>query len=97
MTFRISPLMWPLVALAAPVLVPKFLWRNRTFKANRDWAVAANRQGKGLVVATGCGHPTVEVILEMVTPRTAMLAVIVSVILAILGTVMAVYLIVISP
>ena len=31
------------------------------------------------------------------TPRTAMLAVIVSVILAILGTVMAVYLIVISP
>ena len=31
------------------------------------------------------------------TPRTAMLAVVVSVILAILGTVIAVYLIVISP
>ena len=44
MGFRISPLMWPLLALAAPVLLPKFLWQNRTFKANRDWAVAANRQ-----------------------------------------------------
>ena len=44
MASRISPLMWPLVALASPVLVPKFLWRNRTFKANRYWAAKANRQ-----------------------------------------------------
>jgi 7,8-dihydropterin-6-yl-methyl-4-(beta-D-ribofuranosyl)aminobenzene 5'-phosphate synthase len=44
MASRISPWMWPLLALASPVLVPEFLWRNRTFKANREWAEAANRQ-----------------------------------------------------
>jgi 7,8-dihydropterin-6-yl-methyl-4-(beta-D-ribofuranosyl)aminobenzene 5'-phosphate synthase len=36
--------MWPVLALASPVLVPKMLWRNRTFKANRDWAEQANRE-----------------------------------------------------
>jgi len=34
--------MWPLLALASPVLVPKMLWRNRTFKRNREWAEKAN-------------------------------------------------------
>lgn len=36
--------MWPVLALASPVLVPKMLWQNRTFKANRDWAEKTNRE-----------------------------------------------------
>ena len=44
MAARISPLMWPVLALASPVLVPKVLWRNRTFKTNRDWAEKTNRE-----------------------------------------------------
>ena len=34
MISRMSPLMWPLLALASPVLVPKMLRRNRVFKEN---------------------------------------------------------------
>lgn len=44
MTARISPLMWPVLALASPVLVPKILWRNRVFKENRSRAENLNRQ-----------------------------------------------------
>jgi hypothetical protein len=39
-----SPLMWPLLALASPVLVPKMLRRNRIFKENRSRAESLNRQ-----------------------------------------------------
>ncbi len=44
MTARIPPLMWPVLILASPVLVPKLLWRNRTYRANRDLAQQANRE-----------------------------------------------------
>jgi hypothetical protein len=44
MAARISPLMWPVLVLASPVLVPTILWRNRAFKANRTWAEKANRE-----------------------------------------------------
>jgi 7,8-dihydropterin-6-yl-methyl-4-(beta-D-ribofuranosyl)aminobenzene 5'-phosphate synthase len=44
MASRISPLMWPLLALASPVLVPKMLRRNRAFKVNRSRADSLNRQ-----------------------------------------------------
>jgi 7,8-dihydropterin-6-yl-methyl-4-(beta-D-ribofuranosyl)aminobenzene 5'-phosphate synthase len=36
--------MWPLLALASPVLVPKMLRRNRIFRQNRSLAVRLNRQ-----------------------------------------------------
>ena len=39
---RMSPLMWPLLALASPVLVPKMVRRNRTFKENRSRAESLN-------------------------------------------------------
>lgn len=42
MAARVSPLMWPVLALASPVIVPKVLWRNRTFKRNREWAEKTN-------------------------------------------------------
>ena len=41
---RMSPLMWPLLALASPVLVPKMLRRNRVFRENRSRAESLNRQ-----------------------------------------------------
>lgn len=44
MSSRISPLMWPLLALASPVLVPKMLRRNRIFKENRSRAESLNRR-----------------------------------------------------
>jgi 7,8-dihydropterin-6-yl-methyl-4-(beta-D-ribofuranosyl)aminobenzene 5'-phosphate synthase len=44
MISRMSPLMWPLLALALPVLVPKMLRRNRVFKENRSRADSLNRQ-----------------------------------------------------
>ena len=44
MARRISPLMWPLLALASPVLVPKMLRRNRTFRDNRNRAESLNLQ-----------------------------------------------------
>ena len=44
MAARISPLMWPVLVLASPVLVPKMLWRNRTFKVNRSRSEKSNRE-----------------------------------------------------
>jgi 7,8-dihydropterin-6-yl-methyl-4-(beta-D-ribofuranosyl)aminobenzene 5'-phosphate synthase len=44
MASRISLLMWPLLALASPVLLPKMLCRNRIFKKNRNRAESLNRQ-----------------------------------------------------
>lgn len=44
MAARISPLMWPVLALASPVLLPTVLWRNRVFKAKRAGAEKANRE-----------------------------------------------------
>jgi 7,8-dihydropterin-6-yl-methyl-4-(beta-D-ribofuranosyl)aminobenzene 5'-phosphate synthase len=35
--------MWPVMALASPVLVPSLLRRNRAFKDNRRWADQINR------------------------------------------------------
>ena len=44
MTSRISPLMWPVMLLSSPVLVPKVLGRNRVFKQNRRRALTLNRE-----------------------------------------------------
>ncbi|MBM4092960.1 MAG: MBL fold metallo-hydrolase [Planctomycetes bacterium] len=44
MASRISPLMWPVLVLASPLLVPKILWLNRAFKANRRRAETTNRE-----------------------------------------------------
>lgn len=44
MALRISPLMWPLFALASPVLLPKMVRRNQVFQQNRMRAERLNRQ-----------------------------------------------------
>ena len=44
MAARICPLMWPLLAFATPVLMPKMLWRHRAFKRDQDWAEKINRE-----------------------------------------------------
>jgi 7,8-dihydropterin-6-yl-methyl-4-(beta-D-ribofuranosyl)aminobenzene 5'-phosphate synthase len=43
MSFRISPLWWPLLALASPVVAPLLLLRHRRFQQNRDCAAERNR------------------------------------------------------
>lgn len=43
MSFRISPLWWPLLALASPVVAPLLLLRHRRFQQNRDRAAERNR------------------------------------------------------
>lgn len=43
MPHRISPLWWPVLAVASPVLVPLLLRRNRTFVENRSKAETLNR------------------------------------------------------
>jgi hypothetical protein len=37
-------MMWPLLALASPVLLPKMLRRNRIFKENRSRVESVNQQ-----------------------------------------------------
>jgi len=44
MSFRISPLWWPALALASPVIVPWLLVKNRRFQANHARAAALNRE-----------------------------------------------------
>ena len=43
MTARMSPLWWPVLAVASPILVPMLLRRNRVFAQNRAKAEALNR------------------------------------------------------
>ena len=43
MALRISPLWWPVVAVASPVLVPLMLRRNQVFAENRSKAEGLNR------------------------------------------------------
>jgi len=43
MAARVSPLWWPLLAVASPLLVPLVLRRNRAFAANRSKAERLNR------------------------------------------------------
>ena len=43
MRFRLSPFWWPVLAVAAPVLVPKLIARNRRFRENRQRADEFNR------------------------------------------------------
>lgn len=43
MSFRISPLWWPLLALASPILAPWLLLRNRRFQQNSARAAERNR------------------------------------------------------
>lgn len=44
MRFRISPVWWPILAAASPVIGPLLLIRNRRFKNNRTRAAKANRE-----------------------------------------------------
>jgi len=44
MSFRLSPLWWPVLAAASPVLVPLLAARNRRFQANRARADRFNRE-----------------------------------------------------
>lgn len=44
MLFRISPLWWPVLAVASPIIVPWLLVRNRRFQKDRDLAAELNRQ-----------------------------------------------------
>lgn len=44
MSFRISPLWWPPLVLASPVVVPWLLLRHRRFRQNRDRAAERNRE-----------------------------------------------------
>lgn len=44
MSFRISPLWWPLLAVASPVVVPWLLLRHRRFEQNRARAAERNRE-----------------------------------------------------
>ncbi len=43
MSFRISPLWWPVLAVASPVVAPLLVLRNRRFKENRALAAENNR------------------------------------------------------
>ncbi len=43
MSFRISPLWWPFLAAASPVLTPVLLSKNRRFERNREAAERLNR------------------------------------------------------
>jgi 7,8-dihydropterin-6-yl-methyl-4-(beta-D-ribofuranosyl)aminobenzene 5'-phosphate synthase len=43
MSFRVSPIWWPVLAVASPVLVPWLAIRNRRFKENRTRAADINR------------------------------------------------------
>jgi 7,8-dihydropterin-6-yl-methyl-4-(beta-D-ribofuranosyl)aminobenzene 5'-phosphate synthase len=43
MVFRLSPLCWPVLAVASPVLVPKLIARNRRFRESCRRAEAINR------------------------------------------------------
>ncbi len=44
MSFRISPLWWPVLALASPVIVPWLVVRNRSFKKNRARVAELNHK-----------------------------------------------------
>jgi 7,8-dihydropterin-6-yl-methyl-4-(beta-D-ribofuranosyl)aminobenzene 5'-phosphate synthase len=44
MSFRISPVWWPVLAVASPVLVPWLLVRNRRFQQGRDRAAKRNQE-----------------------------------------------------
>ena len=44
MTLRVSPVWWPLLAVASPALAPMMALRHRTFRANRDRASEVNEQ-----------------------------------------------------
>ena len=43
MAFRLSPIWWPVLALASPVIVPWLLIRNHTFRQERAQAAELNR------------------------------------------------------
>ena len=47
MTFRTSPLWWPLMAALSPVLVPVLLAKNLRFKENQKQAVRVNQERIG--------------------------------------------------
>jgi len=44
MSFRISPVWWPVLAVASPVIVPWLLIKNRHFRKNRTRAAELNRK-----------------------------------------------------
>ena len=44
MSFRISPLWWPVLAVASPVIVPWLLIRNRHFQEDRAQAAELNQE-----------------------------------------------------
>lgn len=50
MTIRMSPLWWPVLAVASPVLVPLMLYRNRVFAENR---VKAEKLNRGRIAGAG--------------------------------------------
>ncbi len=43
MSFRISPIWWPLLALFSPVIIPWLMIRNRRFRNNQIRANELNR------------------------------------------------------
>ncbi len=49
MAYRISPLYWPLLAVASPILAPVVFARNRRFKKNRELAAKVNSERMGKV------------------------------------------------
>ena len=44
MSFRVSPVWWPVLAVASPVIVPWLLIRNRRFQEQRTRAAELNQQ-----------------------------------------------------
>ena len=44
MAFRISPMWWPVLGTASPVLVPLLLGRNRNFKSKAALSAKTNRE-----------------------------------------------------
>ncbi|MCF7824097.1 MAG: MBL fold metallo-hydrolase [Candidatus Marinimicrobia bacterium] len=43
MSFRISPLWWPLLGLSSPIILPFLAFKNKRFKKNRDIASDLNK------------------------------------------------------
>ena len=75
MSFRISPVWWPIIALSSPVLLPYLFIKNRRFKQNVKKALAVNEEriektGLKVQMIWGTGKPPWKKITEKDLERT---------------------------
>ena len=68
MAFRISPMWWPVLGTASPVLVPLLLGRNRNFKSKAALSAKTNRERR----RQAGQHQVREVGIELAQSRAAL-------------------------